>query len=240
MIVNYAPSGWEIITQRSHGLLAAQICAHWQKDDQPECWIETLIATAEHDDVYNEFENDDLLNENGGPVHYEATSFRKAYAERLMGMAETKSAYVALLVSQHIQFVHGADSKAKQFIASLKIKEKRWLKIADSSKAEVSRGYALLQFCDAMSLLLCQNKVPPEQRKIEISTGPKGIAYTMWEQEGILIVDPWPFQEKTFKLRYESRMLPQLSYSSVAEFRKAIEEAEVVTRVLELATKIKM
>ncbi|WP_442591393.1 DUF3891 family protein [Pedobacter sp. AW31-3R] len=69
MIVNYTESGWQIITQRSHGLLAAQICAHWCKDNQPERWVDTLTATAEHDDVYNEFENDDLLNDNGGPVN---------------------------------------------------------------------------------------------------------------------------------------------------------------------------
>jgi hypothetical protein len=95
MIVNYSPTGWEIITQRSHGLLAAQICAQWRSDDQPERWVETLIATAEHDDVYNEFENENLLNENGGPVHFEATGFEKDYCQRLMGMAETKSAYIA-------------------------------------------------------------------------------------------------------------------------------------------------
>jgi hypothetical protein len=53
MIVNYIEPGWQIITQRSHGLLAAQICAQWKNNNQPKRWVETLIATAEHDDVYN-------------------------------------------------------------------------------------------------------------------------------------------------------------------------------------------
>jgi len=107
MIVNYTESGWQIITQRSHGLLAAQICAHWKKDKQPSRWIETLIATAEHDDVYNEFENDNLLNDQGGPINFKNTDFELSYGKRLMAMAETKSAYIALLISRHIQFVHG-------------------------------------------------------------------------------------------------------------------------------------
>jgi hypothetical protein len=234
MIVNYSEEGWEIITQRSHGLLAAQICAQWRKDLQPDRWVETLIATAEHDDVYNEFENDDLLNDNGGPLNFKATGFRKDYCERLIGMAETKSAYIALLVSQHIQFVHGTDPKAGRFIADLVKQEKHWISVAESSRAEVRRGYALLEFCDAMSLLLCQQLVQPEQRKIEISNGPDGTHYTMWEQKGNLTVDPWPFEQDTFKLSYESRILPQLSYKNIAEFRKAIHGAKVLTNTLNI------
>jgi hypothetical protein len=236
MIVNYSPTGWEIITQRSHGLLAAQICAQWRKNDQPERWVETLIATAEHDDVYNEFENENLLNENGGPVHFEATGFEKDYCQRLMGMAETKSAYIALLVSQHIQFVHGTDPKAGQFIKELINREKEWIRVAKSSKAEVRRGYALLEFCDALSLLICQGLIPPENRKIEISSGPDGKAYAMHEQEGLLLIEPWPFEKDTFTLSYESRILPQLSYRNTAEFRKAVEQAEANTKYVNMST----
>jgi hypothetical protein len=238
MIVNYSPEGWSIVTQRSHGLLAAQVCAQWRKDDQPDRWVETLIATAEHDDVYNEFENEDLLNENGGPVNFKATSFEKDYCQRLMGMAETKSAYIALLVSRHIQFVHAEDPKASKFIADLLKKEKHWISVAECSKTEVSRAYALLQFCDAMSLLLCQDLVQPEKRKIEISTGPDGTHYNMWEEEGMVIVDPWPFEQYTFTLSYESRLLPQLSYKSLGEFRTAIHDAVVVKKTLKLAAAI--
>ncbi|QNN44838.1 DUF3891 family protein [Pedobacter roseus] len=55
MIVNYCNSGWEIITQRGHGLLAIQICARWKISGQPYRWVETLIATTGHDEVFNEF-----------------------------------------------------------------------------------------------------------------------------------------------------------------------------------------
>ena len=68
MIVNYTEQGWEIITQRAHGLLAVQIAMQWRIKDRPERWVETLIAIADHDDAQTELEDDDLLTPQGGPV----------------------------------------------------------------------------------------------------------------------------------------------------------------------------
>jgi hypothetical protein len=232
MIVNYTESGWQIITQRSHGLLAAQICAQWKKDNQPVRWVETLIATAEHDDVYNEFENENLLNENGGPVNFKMTEFSLDDGQRLIDMAKTKSAYIALLISRHIQFVHGEDPKAKSFIAELKKLEANWRKAADISQKEVNAGYELLEFCDAFSLLICQGLIQPEDRGIEISNGPDGKAYHTHTIGDQLTVEPWPFEIPFFEVIYESRTLAELSFKNVAAFRKAIDEAETVRHVL--------
>lgn len=234
MIVNYTESGWQIITQRSHGLLAAQICAHWRKDRQPERWVETLIATAEHDDVYNEWENTDLLNEAGGPVNFKQTGFKLEYGERLIDMAETKSAYIALLISRHIQFIHGEDLNAKTFIRGLKKKEKNWLLVAGVKTQDVDRAYELLEFCDAFSLLICQGLVQPEGRKIEISKGPDGRAYEMRASGNDLIVEPWPYDVDSVVLSWESRTLSQLSFKSVELFRKAVIDANPVTHQLRL------
>lgn len=235
MIVNYTEKGWQIITQRAHGLLAAQICAHWRKDNQPERWVDTLIATAEHDDVYNEFENDNLINENGGPINFKNTEFDRSYGQRLIAMAETKSAYIALLVSRHIQFVHGNDPKAKSFIKELLNLEKTWLEIAEVPRAEVDSGYELLEFCDAFSLLICQGLVQPENRKIEISNGPDGKSYEMHHQAEGITVEPWPFEINSFYITYESRLLPELSYRDTSHFRKAIHSVEAKTERLKIS-----
>lgn len=235
MIVNYTESGWQIITQRSHGLLAAQICAHWRKDNQPERWVDTLIATAEHDDVYNEFENDNLINKHGGPVNFKAAAFEKSYGQRLIAMAETKSAYVALLVARHIRFVHGDDPKAKAFIKELDKLEKTWLKSAEISGAEADRGYELLEFCDAFSLLICQGLIQPEDRKIEISNGPDGTAYEMHHLGDGIVVQPWPFEVNTYQVTYESRTLPELRFKDSAHFRKTIEQAACKTHHLKIS-----
>jgi len=234
MIVNYTESGWQIITQRSHGLLAALICAQWRKNRQPPRWVETLIAAAEHDDVYNEWENDDLLNEAGGPVNFTQTGFKPELCKRLIGMAETKSAYVALLISRHIQFVYGEDPKAKNFISALKKREQDWLKTAVLRGKEVDTAYELVQFCDAFSLLICQGLVQPEGRKIEISRGPEGRAYDMHASGVGLIVDPWPFEIDSFVVSWESRTVSQLSFTSVADFREQVVKAPVVSHWLKL------
>ncbi len=43
MIVIYKEEGWEVITQRAHGILAAQIGFQWRLKDRPERWMETLF-----------------------------------------------------------------------------------------------------------------------------------------------------------------------------------------------------
>ena len=238
MIVNYTAAGWQIITQRAHGLLAAQLCAYWKKDDQPARWVETLIATAEHDDVNNELENKDLINENGGPINFKDTDFDQEKCDKQLAMAETKSAYIALLVSRHTQFLHGAEPRAKEYIADLKKREKIWMKVAGISEEELCRGYELLEFCDAFSLLICQGLVQPEQRSIEISNGPDGTPYKMHAEKDKLIVEPWPFEVPSFKVSYELRTLAQLSFKTSEELRGLLADSMPVLQEMVIAEKV--
>lgn len=223
MIVNYTEGGWKIITQRSHGLLAGQLCGNWKMAQQPERWIETLVAAAEHDDVYNEFEESDLLNQNGGPVNYTMTKFCKTDCDRLLDMAATKSAYIALLTSRHIQFVHGKEKAAQSYCRALKKREKVWMGIISATTSQIDYAYQLLQFCDAFSLLICQGAIQPEQRKMEISKVADQQIYQVWSpQDKHLVVTPWPFEKPSFKVNYESRLLTELVFRDIAHFRKAL------------------
>ncbi len=233
MIVNHTAEGWSIVAQRSHGLLAGQICAYWKKENQPKRWIDTLIATAEHDDSHNELEDENLLEKNGGPKNFgsdsdEEESFDAAYCDNLINKAITKGRYITLLISRHIQFLYAEDKTAKSYIDLLQKKEEKWLKEAICSKDEVNRSYKLLEFCDAFSLLICQQKIPPEQRKIEISNGPDDTVYeTYRNKSGQLIVKPWPFEADEFSVFYEIRLIPQLSFKNTKEFKTAFLEAPV-------------
>src|SRR5688572_3906673 len=108
MIVNYTEKGWEIITQRAHGLLAGKFCFQLSAQFRTKFWLETIAATIGHDDAFNELEEDDiLLNEQGGPINYKMRDFEEAKCDKLMNMALTKSRYIALLTSRHIQFLYG-------------------------------------------------------------------------------------------------------------------------------------
>lgn len=235
MIVNYTEKGWQIITQRSHGLLAAQICAQWQEKDRPQRWIETLTATAEHDDVFNEFEDNDLLDENGAPLDFKLSEFELEKSQCLIDMAETKSAYNALLISRHIHFVHGSNPRSKTFLKKLRSQEKQWLKVAETTELEVLKSYELLEFCDAFSLLLCQGLIQPEGRKIEISNGPDHKSYEMYQKGDCLIVTPWPFVKSSFQVSYETRTIQQLSFGTAKELQTSIKATKVVTQRITLA-----
>ena len=229
MIVCYTSKGWRVITQRAHGLLAGQICAKWKPCDQPARWVDILIATTEHDDVFNEFEQKQLIDANGAPINFNMTSFDLEASNRLLDMSLTKSRYIALLISRHIAFTHGKDVDAKDFLHELKKKEKQWIREAGTTKDEIDQAYELLEFCDAFSLLICQEQIPPENRKIEISNGPDGQVYTFYQLEEALIVEPWPFEVDQFQINYEIRQISELKFNNDDAFRNALKAARVNT-----------
>ncbi|WP_026632893.1 DUF3891 family protein [Dyadobacter alkalitolerans] len=229
MIVNYQENGWQIISQRAHGLLSGQICFHWKQDLRPERWLETIIATTEHDDAFNEFLNDNmLLNENGGPVNFKMRKFDEDKCEELLQLAMSKSRYIALLTSQHLQFLYEkeTDKKIAAYCAKLKKYDRKWLKEAQLDEKEIKTAYAILEWCDAFSLLLCQNLVPPEGRKIEISAGPDQQNYELWSPaDNELSVTPWPFDVDSFQINFESKTMTQLQFNNVEEFRQKLKDA---------------
>ena len=227
MIINYTEKGWQIITQRGHGLLAGQICARWKLSDQPSRWTETLIATAEHDDVYNEFEQNPLIDENGAPINFIETRFDLDASTRLMEMALTKKRFIALLINRHVRFTHGQDPMAQEFISTLKKQERLWLKEAEATKKELDMAYELLEFCDAFSLLICQSSIPPEGRRIEISCGPDGTPYNLYQNKKSIIVEPWPFEVNQFEVSFETRTIKKLQFKNDEEFRLMLKKCAV-------------
>lgn len=236
MIVNYTEQGWSIILQRSHGLLAAQICGHWRKNMQPKRWVETLIAVAEHDDADNELSYADLIHKNGGPKNFKMDDFDIGRCERLIELALGKGRFIGLLISRHIQFLYGNMPAGKKYCKTLKKRETGWLKEADVSSEEIAASYELLEFCDAFSLLICQNLIPPENRKMEISTGPDGTKYELARSEnGNIVVDPWPFEYDEFQVNYETRLVEQLSFKSSKEFQSALAKTPVEQNIVTIS-----
>lgn len=232
MIVNYTKQGWEIITQRAHGLLAAQLAQHWNHKIRSDRWLETLLAIAEHDDAQVELERDDLLTPQGGPVDFKMRRFDHAHCCRTLNFAISKSRYIALLCSMHTVFVYQKfakeDDKAKAFISEQTDLQQQWRKELKLTKAEAGRDYRLLEWCDALSLLLCQHENQPEERSVEISEGPDQQLYQL-RQCGAdkLTVTPWPFEKDSFDVYFETRLLQQLSFRSTKEFTQAFQEAKI-------------
>ncbi|OJW14931.1 DUF3891 family protein [Mucilaginibacter sp. 44-25] len=239
MIVNYTEKGWEIITQRAHGLLAAQVAMHWRIKGQPERWAETLIAIADHDDAQTELEAEDLLTEQGGPVNFAMKKFEAEHCRRLHHFSLSKSRFIALLTSIHMEFLHSAEAndnpQVKAFIKEQKHLQKQWCKELKLTEAEVQKAYGIMEWCDAFSLLLAQHEVQPEKRVIEVSQGPDDTQYKLMRKEsGKLTVTPWPFEDDQFSLTLESRLIPQLKFNNCDQFKQAFEKAIVTDKLWQM------
>ena len=231
MIVNYTNQGWEIITQRAHGLLSAQLAMHWTVKERPLRWTETLLAIAEHDDARTELESDKLLTPQGGPLNYDMHLFDPDHCRLLYNFALSKSRYIALLTSMHMVFLFKKEAKSnplvKPFIKEQTGLQKQWLKELQIDEQEAQRIYHLLEWCDACSLLLCQHEVQPEQRTIEISQGPANTSYQLLATGNKLSITPWPFEDKNFEVRVEKRLIAQLQFKDNEEFKQCFLAAEV-------------
>lgn len=226
MIVNYTAEGWEVITQRAHGMLAAQVGFYWKKEERPERWIETLLAIAEHDDAEVELEREELLTETGGPLDFSMKKFDLAHCNKVSLLTRTKSRYIALLTSMHMQFLYSKEAsqnpQAAHFLEEQEKLRAAWMRELGIQAGEAKKIYALLEWCDAFSLIICQRKLQPEKRALEISTGPDNTLYNLYQlSEKSISVDPWPFEDDRFIVRYESRLISQLQFRNAQQFRKA-------------------
>lgn len=232
MIVNYTEEGWQVITQRAHGLLAAQLAMQWQTKDRPDRWTETVLAIAEHDDAEVELDGENLLTSGGGPLNFDMKNFELPHCRKLASLSQTKSRFIALLTSLHMEFLYKKDEatnpEAKAFLQEQRKLQEGWRKELGLKKEEALRTYDLLEWCDACSLLLCQEQQQPEKRKLEISTGPDKKMYRLAQvDEATLTVEPWPFETTRFTVCFESRLIKQLQFASSADFRKAFLQAPV-------------
>lgn len=229
MICISTSDGWRVIYHRAHALLAAEIAGRWREEFRPTRWVETLTAIAVHDDMEREWESDDHLTEAGTP-----RDFRLPNAPMNMdGMREVstkaqyRSRWVALLNSLHQSFLNepsrGKDAELDAFLDEQKAHRAKWRRELDVSKEEADNAYALFQWCDRLSLILCMDELPSRERALEISVGPDGVRYdVMQRDDGSVAVTPWPFDAPEFPLRVETLLLKQARFKTNDEFLDAL------------------
>jgi Protein of unknown function (DUF3891) len=64
MIVTMTDSGWDVIHQPAHALLASKLAQHWKQSERSPFWTEVLVAIAQHD---NHQRGLDYLTSTGAP-----------------------------------------------------------------------------------------------------------------------------------------------------------------------------
>ncbi|MCC5613400.1 DUF3891 family protein [Nostoc sp. CHAB 5834] len=233
MIAHPTSEGWDIIHQQAHGLLAYQIATHWKTNQRSIFWAQTLTALLEHDDGQQPFSGHNHLSQAGAPMSFQPYSMPQCH--RMIDIALRKSRWNALMVSHHSMFLYqptgGKDKAMDEFLKQQKSNQKKWRTAYGASQQEVVYAYELLQWCDALSLILCRNQLPPEARQLEISKGPDGATNFIHQRaDNSLRVDPWPFESAEFTVGVEVYPVAQLQFIDDDQLYKAINEAPVELR----------
>ncbi|MEB3356753.1 MAG: DUF3891 family protein [Synechococcales bacterium] len=230
MIVNLQADGWEVIYHRAHALLAAQIAGNWDYHKAPQRLYETIAAISHHDDLEKEWEGDHLTPA-GAPMDFtleQGTSVEKM--RRHIAEAVYRSRWVALLLSMHLCFLtqgrRGSSPEIDEFLDEQEALQTRWRDELDVSQPDADAAYAFMRWCDRLSLILCQHKIPMAQRSLEITAGPDGKTYYIHAgEDGALVIKPWPFVPERFEINVEACRLSQLQFDQKEELTVALQEA---------------
>ena len=235
MIVTQTDTGWRVINQQAHGLLAVQLALHWQLSKRPVHWVETLIALTEHDDGQETWEGRNHLTTAGAPLHFQILDYSVEQCRNMIDIGLQKSRWNALMMSMHTSFLYepkrGTDKALDVFLDQQVTNQTKWRRQSGATKAEAGYAYAFLQWCDALSLVLCMDQVPPEGRRLEVSVGPDGTSYYIYRQaSGALGLEPWPFDGSLVKVHVESFQLAQLVFKTDKELYNTMQDAPIEQR----------
>lgn len=244
MIVSSHQKGWKIITQRSHGLLAAMIAYQYNIDLPVEILVPALVAIAEHDDGVTETLVHRNLTDAGAPRNFTlADGNTKTDLTQLLSLMEignSKSQLNGLLSSLHLKFLYDGDKRKTDkglddFLENQEHYRTIILENLHIDKEFAVRLYRFLEWSDAFSLLICLDKIQHEGRKMEISKSPDGDMNTVhYKPNKDICVEPWPFRSPSFKVFYEYKILEQLQFDSIEAFNEACINAKVEQTVFTL------
>jgi hypothetical protein len=230
MIVNPQPDGWQIIYHRAHALLAAQIGGEWRRKDAPPRFYETIAAISHHDDLEKEWEADNLTP-CGAPRDFmmeTETSYPRL--EQHLESALYRSRWVALLTSVHLcrlnKTAQGKSAEADIFLKQQIAVQKQYRKELKATQADVDSAYAFMQWCDRLSLILCQQQLPDDERALEISKDCDGQRYDVIRySNGSISVNPWCFEADRFTVNVEASNLNQVKFSDNQSLIEALQKA---------------
>jgi len=232
MIVNHTEHGWDIIFQRAHALLAAQIALQWKIKHRLEPWTDLVAAIADHDDGQRDWEGDNHLTEAGAPMDFSYQEPDLLQAKRVVDNARYRSRWIAYLTSKHTSTLYEGWRNEKKEIARFLDEQEKYqqklVKDLQTNSREAESRYRFMFFCDALSLILCKDEVAAGGRKLEIAELPdKGKAVIFFLNKNQLSIQPWPFEQAQFSLDVEVYHIDQLAFEGDTKLYEAFDQAEI-------------
>lgn len=232
MIVNTVPEGWQVIYQQAHGILAAQLAYHLKPELRCQHWTETIVAIANHDNRQKNWCGKEALTPAGAPADFTLLPATLDQAKDLMYAVRFESRWVTLLTSMHMSFIYesnrGKNKDYDLFLDDQLAIQRSCRKDLGITKKEAEKAYAIMQWCDSFSLILCRNELPAGGRALEIAVGPDEKTYFVRQLENKTIrVEPWPFVSDELEVQVEYRILEKLQYKDDQELAEALHQAKV-------------
>ncbi|WP_347157382.1 DUF3891 family protein [Pontibacter chitinilyticus] len=232
MIVNAIPAGWEVIYQQAHGILAAQLAYHLKPELQCLYWVETMVAIANHDNRQKPWRGQDGLTTAGAPADFTLQPNTLEQARALMDAVRFQGNWVALLTSLHMSYLYeprrGESPATDAFLDEQRHLQQHYRKQLGIPQKQAQKAYAILQWCDSLSLILCRRELPTAARALEIASGPDDQTYFVKQlPDDTLHVEPWPFAQNQIEVQAEYRELTQLQFKDDAALAQALHQADV-------------
>ncbi|QDU89557.1 hypothetical protein Pla175_29490 [Pirellulimonas nuda] len=239
MIVTSVESGWEVVFQRSHGLLAGQLATNFRLDFRPHFWTQTLETILSHDDNKQPFDARHYVTDLGAPRDFTLVSMaspdRVAEAERRIIDNHRKHRWCGLLMSMHVQHLYGAaegiSAEMKALLKAEAARRRRVLRQLNRKAQQLEDAYQLLRWCDRCSLILARNRIPDMGRRIEVTHDLGRQRYDLWRREDDTVcVEPWPFAPDAFDVELELRRATTLAFKNDADLLQHLDGAEIEAR----------
>jgi hypothetical protein len=239
MICNETEDGWEIIFQRAHALLTANLLHPLASRLRPGPWTAILHAAAQHDHGWQEWEPGGRLTSGGAPQHFTDVRLEDVASQSrpLLRRLWHQDRWVALLVARHLAHLYdgrrGEEAALDAFLDEQADWRRDWRTALGLSEADEDRLYAPLRWADAFSLALCCRQFE-DDGTVTLMPGPAGevttVAALTDREAPAVTVRPWPYREDRFTVSLDVYSLSRQTFDGHEALLEALAASPAVRR----------
>ena len=251
MIVREMATGQLLcIHQTTHALMAEQFCRHWGNAEfaRPLPYVATMLAIAQHDNGWYEWELHPRLRADGYPmdfIHEDDPFSKVALWRRGVDRVFEQHSYAAVLVGRHAAWLYAGDlpnlsGELKAHVAEFMADQRMLLDVVRHAyvndarygdlltDAWVDSNTRLLQFGDHASLQV----IVPWSAQRQLPNCPlnaqERITLTMSYTENEITFDPWPFGVDRFAVEIHGKLLSDRYFADEEAYHAALSAAPLL------------
>lgn len=248
MIVREMANGQLLcIHQTTHALMAEQFCRHWGNTDfaPPLPYAATMLAIAQHDNGWYEWELHPRLRHDGYPmdfIHDDDPIAKITLWRRGVDRVFEQHPYAALLVGRHAALLYESDlpnltGVVAEQVAAFIADQQMLVDVVRHAYTEDERYYALLtttaidantrllQFGDHASLQVIMPWSAQSQLRNCPLTVQERINITMQHSQDRITFTPWPFGVDHFDVEIHGKLLSERHFVDEETYHAALAEA---------------